>query len=389
MVKVRPRFIPQFWIMAFREKKHRVMHFTMMVCCMWIVIFLTWLSISLRWQADGFRQATAATLFSSDPPNGVLSDANRNDDDIRDSVNLVRPPPSSSPLPREPYEYHPQSNDPRPRNLRLAFFGDSIARYQYLSLVYFLKTGQWITSDNMSPKNPCFWQTYGTDSRDDFFHQTNQLLYPYEICDCHELSENRYFADPVRGNYVSFIVKFGRKEHTGQWLPEDVRERQQQLYESSRTNATNFSTLAFRSEQEVVSWTYTSWNDTIYKHIAQLRPRPDFLIFNAGLHKHDFSVPEVPYSILIASLQNDIIPIYKTTTYPNYSMPVGKFHKASHDKDLCGVVFPHCLDYSWTAPLRGYKDYFDIYHLKPQHNQRMNLQTLKYLKEISATAFSR
>jgi hypothetical protein len=381
-----------FASMALREKKHRVIHATMMVCFVWLFIIVTWLSITLRWQADGFRQATAS-LFIPDAPSAAkfirerkADDANakNNDGDISDSEKLITPPPSSAPPPREPYVYHPHSSDPRPRNLRLAFLGDSIARYQYLSLVYFLKTGQWITAENMGPKNPCFWQTYGTNSRDDFFHQTNQLLFPYEICDCHELSENRYFADPVRGNYVSFIVKFGRKENTGQWLPEEVHDRLLQLSQSQQ--GTNSSTLAFRSEQEVLRWTYTNWNDTIHQHIAQLQPKPDYLIFNAGLHKHDLSNPEVPYSILNASLQNNMIPIYKTTTYPNYSLPIGKFHKAAHDKDLCGPVFRHCLDYSWTAPLRGYKDYFDIYHLKPQHNQRMNLQTLKYLQEISSVA---
>jgi hypothetical protein len=315
------------------------------------------------------------------------------------SQSWVRQPPRTTAVPNatatssvppiklDPYMYDDNSNDPRPRNLRLAFIGDSISRYQYISLVYFLKTGQWITEENMKPQNPLYLHTYGVDARNTFFQESNKLLLPLEECDCHDFNENRYFADPERGNYITYIIKFGKSGTNGHWQPHEVHANRN----ATSKNKTNILYGSDNSNQEAsvqIQWSYSTWNATISQHIAKLLPTPDFVIFNAGLHNHDLDDVQVQHGILEATLQNNIIPIYKTTTYPNHSMPVGSFDKASHDNALCGNAFRYCIDLSWTATLGGYKDYYDIYHMKPQHNQRMNLQTLAYLQEIVSASQS-
>eukprot|EP00854_Cymbomonas_tetramitiformis_P028796 gene28796-35753_t len=94
----------------------------------------------------------------------------------------------------------------------IIFIGDSVIRYQYLSLVYFLKNRHWI-GRHQRP-NPIEEQTY--DSWEDFYNQTSKALTPYELCDCFRVDnpenftlpfENRYFCGP--GLKVSYIQAFG------------------------------------------------------------------------------------------------------------------------------------------------------------------------------------
>ena len=60
----------------------------------------------------------------------------------------------------------------------IALVGDSVTRYQYLSLVYFLRTGKWHST---KPRLFCEkdWPSWNM-----FFKGTNAKLRGYEICDC-------------------------------------------------------------------------------------------------------------------------------------------------------------------------------------------------------------
>ena len=100
------------------------------------------------------------------------------------------------------------NNDPRPRNLRLAMVGDSLTRFQYLSLAAFLKHGTWVKStDRPSVVDKL---SYGR-SWNGFYQYANSFLAPYEQCDCFRTNnaalENRYFADPERNNYAYMFLK--------------------------------------------------------------------------------------------------------------------------------------------------------------------------------------
>jgi len=75
----------------------------------------------------------------------------------------------------------------------IQLIGDSVTRYQYLNLVYFLATGNW-TSDPSQP-NECEAQY---SSWNEFYSVTNERMQGHEICDCSRnpgetIIENRYF----------------------------------------------------------------------------------------------------------------------------------------------------------------------------------------------------
>lgn len=51
-------------------------------------------------------------------------------------------------IPPMDYPSEQPPGNPRPRNLRIAFIGDSLTRYMYLSLVYFLRWGRWESNED-------------------------------------------------------------------------------------------------------------------------------------------------------------------------------------------------------------------------------------------------
>jgi hypothetical protein len=282
---------------------------------------------------------------------------------------------------QEALETGTNMTDPRPRNLRLVFMGDSITRYQYVALAYFLKTGQWLT-EGISP-HPLHFPQFG-GSRNKYFRASNSMLFPEEHCDCimqvrdnftFGYSENRYFSDPERGNYVAFISRFGFRPTSGHWQPESAFNE----------TAEKLDVLNYAHPGVIpYEWVFRSWHETITHHIAKLIPKPDFVVFNAGIHLNDMWKPRVHYSLLKATKAAAIIPIYKTTTYSQTAKRGASNQHSSHEKLLCGTAAPYCLDLSWTGDIDGPLYYFDNWHLRTDANTRMNLQLLEYLQMISS-----
>lgn len=107
----------------------------------------------------------------------------------------------------------------RPRNLRIVFVGDSITRYQYLSLAYFLRFGRWF-DPSVFPNNlvnaHSFHHDYHPDEDwNEFFMQSNRMLQPMELCDCVRKDntvaiERRYFYDTERNNQLVYINISGK-----------------------------------------------------------------------------------------------------------------------------------------------------------------------------------
>jgi hypothetical protein len=147
------------------------------------------------------------------------------------------------------------NNVPVPKHLNLIIVGDSVSRYQYISLVYFLKFGRWInmkhplpitmprsTIDNNTTNNNneipqmysqplakeavphmgLIWKKFW-DKKESWSNYVTSLLHPLEAVDCFEPNnvaqwakifgvddlENRYFRDPIRNNSVTFLTKYG------------------------------------------------------------------------------------------------------------------------------------------------------------------------------------
>ena len=103
----------------------------------------------------------------------------------------------------------------------IAFIGDSLTRYQYLSLAYFLETGMW-QSPFPTNVNEREWRADQGENADPqgwtrFFNGTNARLNNNEICDCYrvvngpwrrETAENRYYITQDGSVRVSFLLWF-------------------------------------------------------------------------------------------------------------------------------------------------------------------------------------
>jgi hypothetical protein len=101
------------------------------------------------------------------------------------------------------------SSLPHVRGLRVAFVGDSLTRYMYLSLAAYLRTDRWITKNDV----PNIVEEKQFSGWNVFYNYTKNYFRPYEQCDCARPGyswnsiENRYFADPVRDNVIYYIQK--------------------------------------------------------------------------------------------------------------------------------------------------------------------------------------
>ena len=98
----------------------------------------------------------------------------------------------------------PETSSVQPlRNLRLVFLGDSVTRYQYLSLAYFVRHKRWfdpnVTVNNLVNAHSFHHPLHPDEDWNEFFLQSNRLLHPLEICDClrsrdgNTVLERRYF----------------------------------------------------------------------------------------------------------------------------------------------------------------------------------------------------
>jgi hypothetical protein len=126
-------------------------------------------------------------------------------------------------------------------------------------------------------------------------------------------------------------------------------------------------------------WSY-DWASVITEHISKLKPKPKYLVFNAGLWVHDLGEAAVRESIEHALNATDIIGIYKTTTFPDRGNPKPATH--GHDAFACKSMQNRCLDMSWTKNLSGPVHYWDGLHFRPHVYTAMNLQLLNLLNEL-------
>ena len=90
----------------------------------------------------------------------------------------------------------------------IMMIGDSLTRYQYLNLVYFLVHGVWGANSDLPNENEHKYKNWKQ-----FFHVTNERMGGHEVCDCfrnhvNHTVEYRYFDDgEVR---IAYRMIFGR-----------------------------------------------------------------------------------------------------------------------------------------------------------------------------------
>lgn len=184
----------------------------------------------------------------------------------------------------------------RPTNLRLVFMGDSITRYQYLSLTYFLKHGYWYDHstnhennnyNNLFNAHSFHHPFHPEEDWNEFFMQSNRLLHPYEACDCIRtkdgsiIVERRYFYDKRHNNIITYINMNGHTPATS------ITNHQQppQQHQSSKyygrfpshdiySNFENYVGIPYDGTTNVtyndMTWQYDTWGQVIKYHIDPL-----------------------------------------------------------------------------------------------------------------------
>lgn len=235
--------------------------------------------------------------------------------------------------------HHP----PEPlNNLRLILLGDSVTRYQYLSLAYFLRHGQWfdpdVTINNLVNSHSFHNALHPDEDWNEFFLQSNRMLYPMEVCDCLRsrngeiLLERRYFYDSNNNNMVVYINMNGNETHPGRGYYGRLNPRE--IYGNNFHNLVGLpfgvmmDTTDVSNDVGAIRWEYSTWGEVIRNHIGsldltfnmttvgdELQPANAHVILNAGLHPHDFrSMAEAQE--LLDSLDLVGLPgTWKTTTY--------------------------------------------------------------------------
>ena len=79
------------------------------------------------------------------------------------------------------------------------FIGDSLTRYQYLNLIYYLEHGVWVANSTLKNENENTFDAFSA-GWNQFFQVTNERMGGHEICDCFRehgknIFEHRYFDD--------------------------------------------------------------------------------------------------------------------------------------------------------------------------------------------------
>jgi hypothetical protein len=278
----------------------------------------------------------------------------------------------------------------RPTNLRLAFIGDSISRYQYVSLIHFLHTGHWIDESMdvslMDEKLfPAGWTDY-FEHLSQYFDAPNNFL-----CDCYRgkfhqwkrnLGENMFYRDQCRGNYLTYVAKFGKFPFRGHWSPQAIPFDSTNGLSAvpSDTMAVHRTPYNVTEVSSPYTWQLPSWNETIRNYIAQLHPKPDYLVFNSGLWEGHGLDSETTINDIRNALESEgIIGIYKTTTARAAGNETALLE---HEKMACQSI-KHCIYLNWTGDL-GHEHYTDHTHFKTYVNTRFNELLLRLVQKIES-----
>lgn len=256
-------------------------------------------------------------------------------------------------------------------NMHWLMIGDSLTRYQYLHLVYFIKHGKWVDS-SMRP-NPTFEDTYPSWTY--YFNSTNSALLPEEQCDCfrqeggfnHSNSnENRYFSDTSRNISITYIQKMGSlAAFKSSWNATDVHNEHLLVSDVPELNYV---------------YNNANWTDFIQNFVSKLEPKPEYVIFNEGLWGPSYyDDPAVRKRIIQAISDAGMISVYKTTTR-NRRQNFRDTKPKAYELDFCELA-DLCYNVSWTGKVTK-KFYWDWCHFHPPVYEYLNLQLFELLLNI-------
>ena len=238
----------------------------------------------------------------------------------------------------------------------IVMIGDSLMRYQYISMAYMLRHKQ-LLLPSMHPN--LVEEPQWNNDFNQFFQGVNYALHPYEYCDCNHSGivdvENRYYNDTKFDNVSLVYFNFYGDKVYGRWHP----------YHQ------NFS--------------HTPWHyylpDFIKSVVIHLQPKPNVLILNDGawLFKHKRLLNDKKYfnEVYQTVINSFEIVIWKTTNaFVDHSWSWGSDRM---DAKWCQQPKIICLNLSWTKDL-VVEDFMDRIHFHSPVYWEITKQTLDILK---------
>jgi hypothetical protein len=280
---------------------------------------------------------------------------------------------------------------PVPTGVNIVIIGDSISRYGYLSLVYFLRWGRWFepTLEKSNLVNErSFESLFHDNAFGEFYFQTSRMLQPYELCDCYKDEdaeaekatekhiENRYYHDPELKNTVTFLHAYGHQNAI------HGRIKASEAYNISKWDWHKEEKHLVRHEFSDPEWEYDSWAEMIEEYLVQLDRKPDYVIVNAGQWSNNFGPDGEEVSRAFAdSLKHlgSTKSMWKTTTYAKGGALM-RDENPETDEYMCKLL-PNCFDVSWTKEVMDHL-YWDERHFFEPVYRAMNeemLQMMGYL----------
>mmetsp|Transcript_62411 Transcript_62411/g.122794 ORF Transcript_62411/g.122794 Transcript_62411/m.122794 type:complete len:431 (-) Transcript_62411:86-1378(-) len=259
-------------------------------------------------------------------------------------------------------KFSPSSLRESLNNQRIIMVGDSLMRYQYLSLAYLARTGNFPEAESGNDQI-----TFVSDkSWEDYYQYTNRLLAPYEIIDYYRPATNliedhhremRYYRDDARNISLYYARYFGDSVSIRGLI---------------RPNPD--SGLMERSDSE---WTFTAIHEFLGNVSELFSPRPNTLVLNAGFHSHRYDLTEVREVVAKTALEYFDRVFWKTTNFPMDKL--SQEDDKPHDLAMCAMAGIECFDLKWTSILEQ-KDMVDLLHFQPQIYADMNIQFIELLR---------
>lgn len=252
-------------------------------------------------------------------------------------------------------------------NKHLVMIGDSLSRYQYISLAYML-THRNILSPDMHPSivNEHTWKNWN-----EYYIHSNGILGPYEVCDCDRdenmatdnIFENRFYRDQVRNISVSFFCYMGRPTSTNQG----------RLFLDDINSLTGFQGLVHNSSNK---WIYRDLPSFVNNIVVKLKPKPDFVVLNYGRWQHGIR-KEHRRSMLSTLKGNNVSFVWKTTSYGFQPEKGDLYSETSRYVQDQQVI----MNTSWTKGID--KSFFwDIRHFNEPVYSVLNYQLCEVLSGL-------
>lgn len=345
----------------------------------WTVRLCFLLFLSPSYVAYITVETSTNSIYQCNSPKMVSEEANGN---LRNMVSEEANDNSTPPWIYEAYE--------KLKGHHIVFIGDSLTRFQYMSLALALHRGVPVRqSESPNPLAAHTWDIYSKEYDDwtNFEMHSSDLMAPNEYCDCYrkgnidlkEVFENRYYVN--ESNFFLTYLGCFASNSRGHW--------QQGLDDNLRRPHLTPSPPLWDWDPV----TSLGENNTLVNHLQRLIPKPTVIIINEGHWGHSWHEREWALKRGLNELSH-ITPhlFWKTTTYKSANYPTemggrGEFyHHRETDEKICKYPeFEGCFNLSWTRHCSP-SSYYEGLHFLPFVYDVMSQQLLAILDQLKTNS---